>query len=237
MGRISALTELTSLANDDYLLVLDSSANIAKKITVANAFGLSDFGWNPTGETWTYTSWTLATKIGVVTVPSDATTKYSVGMKVKLTQSTGGTKYARITGVTSTTLSLFFLGSGTVFNNEAITSPQYSIANYPYAPSTINFDEQQPWINTSLTNGVITTTVSYYKDSLGVVRLRGQINLTGNLTMFTLPAGYRPEQYKEYSTSTGGTFGIIGVDTSGNVFRIVGTNGNVDLDLVSFRAA
>lgn len=237
MGRISALTELTSLASDDYLLVLDSSANIAKKITVANAFGLADYGWTPTGETWTYTSWTLATKIGVVTVPSDATTKYSVGMKVKLTQSTGGTKYARILGVTSTTLSLFLLGSGTVLNNEAITSPQFSIANYPYAPSTINFDEQQPWINVSLTNGVITTTVGYFKDILGIVHLRGQINLTGNLTMFTLPAGYRPEQYKEYATSTAGAQGVIGIDTAGNVFRIVGNNGNVDLDVVHFRAA
>lgn len=36
MGRISALTELTSVANDDYLVVLDTSANIAKKVTVAN---------------------------------------------------------------------------------------------------------------------------------------------------------------------------------------------------------
>jgi hypothetical protein len=32
MGRISALTELTSVASNDYLLVLDSSANIAKKL-------------------------------------------------------------------------------------------------------------------------------------------------------------------------------------------------------------
>lgn len=36
MGRISALTELTTVANDDYLVVLDTSANIAKKVTVAN---------------------------------------------------------------------------------------------------------------------------------------------------------------------------------------------------------
>ncbi len=36
MGRISALTELTTVATDDYLVVLDVSANIAKKVTVAN---------------------------------------------------------------------------------------------------------------------------------------------------------------------------------------------------------
>lgn len=36
MGRISALTELTNVATDDYVIVLDTSANIAKKVTVAN---------------------------------------------------------------------------------------------------------------------------------------------------------------------------------------------------------
>lgn len=36
MGRISALTELTNVAVDDYIVVLDTSANIAKKVKVAN---------------------------------------------------------------------------------------------------------------------------------------------------------------------------------------------------------
>lgn len=130
MGRISALTELTSLASDDYLVVLDSSANIAKKITIANAFGITDFGWTATGESWTYSSWTSSSRIGVITVPTDATTKYYEGMRVKITQSTGGTKYGIIHYVTATTLHVFF-PSGTTLNNEAITSPQYSIA---YAP-------------------------------------------------------------------------------------------------------
>ena len=130
MGRISALTELTSLASDDYLVVLDSSANIAKKITVANAFGITDFGWTATGESWTYASWTSATRIGTITVPTDATVKYTAGMRIKITQSTGGTKYGIITKVAATLLTVFF-PSGTTFNNEAITSPQYSIAKVP----------------------------------------------------------------------------------------------------------
>ena len=130
MGRISALTELTSLASDDYLVVLDSSANIAKKITIANAFGITDFGWTATGESWTYASWTAATRIGTITVPTDATVKYIAGMRIKITQSTGGTKYGIITKVAATLLTVFF-ASGTTFNNEAITSPQYSIAKVP----------------------------------------------------------------------------------------------------------
>ncbi len=130
MGRISALTELTTLASDDYLVVLDSSANIAKKITIANAFGITDFGWTASGESWTYSSWSSTTRIGVLTVPTDATTKYVQGMKIKITQSTGGTKYGTIIAVTSTSLSIFF-GASITLNNEAITSPQYSIAYMP----------------------------------------------------------------------------------------------------------
>jgi len=130
MGRISALTELTSLASDDYLVVLDSSANIAKKITIANAFGITDFGWIASGESWTYSSWTSGTRKGVITVPTDATTKYNAGMRIKITQSTGGTKYGIITAVSATTLTVFF-PSGTTLNNEAITSPQYSISKVP----------------------------------------------------------------------------------------------------------
>lgn len=130
MGRISALTELTSLASDDYIVVLDSSANIAKKITIANAFGLVDFGWTTTGESWTYSAWSSTTRIGEITVPTDATVKYIAGMRVKITQSTGGTKYGIIHKVEATKLHIFF-GQLYTLNNEAITSPQYSIAYIP----------------------------------------------------------------------------------------------------------
>lgn len=130
MGRISALTELTSLASDDYLVVLDSSANIAKKITIANAFGIPDFGWTATGETHTYSSWSSTTRIGVITVPTDATTKYTAGMRYRISQSTGGTKYGIITKVTATTLTVFF-PEGTTLNNETITSPHYATVKIP----------------------------------------------------------------------------------------------------------
>lgn len=130
MGRISALTELTELASNDYLVVLDSSANIAKKITVANAFGIPDFGWVVTGESWTFASWSSTTKIGTITVPTDATTKYNVGMRVRISQSTGGTKYGIIVKVEATLLTVFF-GTDYTLNNEAISSPVYSAEKTP----------------------------------------------------------------------------------------------------------
>lgn len=131
MGRISALTELTSLASDDYLVVLDSSANIAKKITIANAFGIPDVGWTASGESWTYATATT------ITVPTDATTKYDEGMIVKFTQATGGTKYAVIVTVAATVLTLRMLGGATLVN-EALTSTFYSTVASPLGAGLIN---------------------------------------------------------------------------------------------------
>jgi len=129
MGRISSLTELTQLASDDYLIVLDTSANIAKKVTIANALGIPEYGWTAAGETWTYASATT------ITVPSDATTKYSAGMLIKLTQSTGGTKYYAISAVATTVLTLFALDDSTL-ENEAITTPFYSSGMSPFGAPT-----------------------------------------------------------------------------------------------------
>lgn len=122
MGRISALTELTELASNDYLLVLDTSANIAKKISVANAFGIPDLGYTASGETWTYASATT------ITVPTNATTKYDKGMIVKFSQTTGGTKYAVITNVAATLLTVKLL-NGATLANETISNSFYTTAN------------------------------------------------------------------------------------------------------------
>lgn len=127
MKRLDQLTQLTAaqLAQDDIIGIRDQSAGQTKYITVKDLTGSPDFGWAATGESWTFSSWDSATRIGVVTVPSNATTKYQLGNRVRLVQATGGTKYAIIHGVSSTTLTLFFM-NGQTLNNEAITSPVYS---------------------------------------------------------------------------------------------------------------
>lgn len=96
---------------------------------------------------------------------------------------------------------------------------------------------QQAWQTMTPVTGSVTTTLGYYKDSLGIVRLRGQLNMTGTGTFFTLPAGYRPEQYKEFGTSSAGGFGVLSISTAGVCQKVVGSNGNLDLDVVYFRAA
>ena len=128
--RNSQLTELLIVAQDDYLTIVDTSAGQSKRVSVKNLTGLPDLGWTATGESWSYSSFSSTTRIGVITVPTDATTKYSIGMKVRFSQSTGGTKFGFIIAVTATTLSVFFSQSIT-FNNEAISSPVYSVEYMP----------------------------------------------------------------------------------------------------------
>lgn len=95
-------------------------------------------GWLEANESWTYASWTAAIRVGTITVPTDATTKYQVGMRVKITQSTGGTKYGRIEAVAATLLTVSF-PVGTTLNNEAISDPAYSTVFAPkgYDPSDL----------------------------------------------------------------------------------------------------
>lgn len=87
-------------------------------------------GWQPDTNTHTFSSFNSATRIGVISVPSDATTRYSVGMKWRGTQATGGLKYGFIVAVTATSISVFF-GMGVTLNNEAITLPFFSFGFMP----------------------------------------------------------------------------------------------------------
>lgn len=128
--RNSQLTELLVVAQDDYLTIVDTSAGQSKRISVKNLTGAPDFGWTATGEAWSFSSWDSNTRIGIITVPSDATVKYFPGMRVRIAQSTGGTKYGIIHRVTTTTLAVHF-PIGTTLNNEAITTPVYSPLDTP----------------------------------------------------------------------------------------------------------
>lgn len=106
--------------------------NIAALLEVAlenNGVLKDNGGWIDVEDTWTYSAWDSALKRGTITVPTDATTKYSRGMFVRFTQATGGQKWGFIHAVTTTTL-VVFMGASTL-NNEAITAPDYSYQATP----------------------------------------------------------------------------------------------------------
>lgn len=87
-------------------------------------------GWIPSGETWTYASDDDPTF--TFTISGDKTSKYTVGMKLKLTQTT--VKYFIITAVSysdpNTTVTIYG-GTDYTLANATITSPYYSMVRTP----------------------------------------------------------------------------------------------------------
>lgn len=65
-----------------------------------------------------------------------ANTKYGIGMKVKLTQATLGTKYGVVTATATSTITVTF-NSGNQLDNEAISNPYYSATATPFGAGLI----------------------------------------------------------------------------------------------------
>lgn len=112
---------------------MKASATAGENIVLtagAGSLTIAAPGWVPSGETWTYASADDPTF--TFTISGDLSTKYSAGMKVKLTQTT--VKYFIITKVAysnpTTTITVY---GGTDYDlaNAAITSPYFSIAKTP----------------------------------------------------------------------------------------------------------
>lgn len=100
-------------------------------------------GWVHVTDSWSYASSTT------VTVPTDATTKYSVGDKIKFDNSS--TKYFYVTAVSSTVLTL---SGGTDYTvaNSAISNVYYSKASTPLSfPQWFSYTPT--WTNLTIGNG------------------------------------------------------------------------------------
>lgn len=121
-------------------------------------------GWVGVSDTWTYATATT------ITVPSDATGKYSVGDKIKLVQS-ATTKYFYIVGVSATTLTIFG-GSDYTFTNNAISSIYYSKVLTPLSfPQRFNWTPV--WTAQGSNPAIVNGTIS------------GRMSLTGKMCNFT----------------------------------------------------
>jgi len=92
-------------------------------------------GWVGANETWTYSS--VDDPTGILTVPTDATTKYSVGMRISFVNG-GNTIYGIITAITATTMTFLHEIDPTdsealhLMANSANTVPQYSTQKAPF---------------------------------------------------------------------------------------------------------
>jgi hypothetical protein len=102
---------------------------------VWDAFGTNvSTGWiDSSDEQWSYVSY--AAPVGIINITGDKTTKYSTGMKLKLTQS-ASIRYGIIHGVGAygagvTPLTVYF-GTDYALLNATISSPAYTFGRAPY---------------------------------------------------------------------------------------------------------
>lgn len=98
-------------------------------------------GWIPVADTWTFAS--VDNPTGVVTIPTNGTTTYSVGMRIKFTNG-GNTVYGIVTAVAATSLTFLHEISPTsssasggtaalnIMQNSAITAVYFSHWKNPY---------------------------------------------------------------------------------------------------------
>lgn len=122
--KITELAENTIPAIGDLLVMVDDPLGtpITKKIKL-ESLGFID-GWTLANETWTYAT------ASTITVPTGATSRYQVGDKIKLTQTT--VKYFRVVTVADTLLTVTGVGFNTyTVVNAAISANYYSRSEAP----------------------------------------------------------------------------------------------------------
>lgn len=148
-------------------------------------------GWIPAGETWTYASADSPTF--TFTISGDKTSKYSVGMKLKLTQTT--IKYFIITAISysspNTTVTVYG-GTDYTLANAAITSPYYSMVKSPFG-FPISPDKWQEIV-------IDTSSRTLSSPASGWINLNSASNLI-------IPIGSWNVKYKGCFTAAGGDTG------------------------------
>lgn len=131
--KTTALTEITAPVSTDLVYVVGDPGTtpVSRKATLATLRKtLMVDGWIEAGETWTYAAADAPTY--TFTISGDKTTKYSAGMRLKLTDVT--VKYFIVTGVSygapNTTVTVYG-GTDYALTGGAITLPYYSASKAP----------------------------------------------------------------------------------------------------------
>ncbi len=181
----SAVNEITitnaATGNRPTITATGSDSNVSLGLSTIgsgqvniNALELAS-GWLTIGDTWTYASATT------ITVPTDATTRYSVGDKIRLVNTT--TKYFYIVGVAATTLTITG-GSDYTLANAAISGIRLSKSATPLDfPRFMNYTPTLTGFSADPTN----TVNRFVMDGKKVTAFIRQASTgTSNATTFTI---------------------------------------------------
>jgi len=144
-------------------------------------------------------------------------------------------------------------GGITIYSKSVPTNVISYSYNTLVSNSTYSSPTEEDWHTSTLLNGWVNynadyfQSAGYYKDSTGIVHLKGLIKdgtSSGNAVIFNLPVGYRPNRSLVFSSiccaSNGSTFAIVvlEINASGDLYfgSIIPYNTWVTLDGLSFRA-
>ena len=187
--------------------------------------GLPNSGWVALGETLVYASADDPTYT-VTCSGVDLTGTLSVGMKLRVSQSTGGTKYFFITAISFSTDTTITLYGGTDYDmaNEAISSPVYSIVKAPFgfpldpAKWTVEVTDttersqgsptQNTWYNLGSVN--IVFPIGTWRDA-GYDAAAGMVSTAGNRIMqTTLSTANNTESDADFTARSGAAGAFFG---------------------------
>lgn len=142
-------------------------------------------GWMEISDSWSYAT------ASTITVPSDATTKYSPYMRVRFKQG-GGYKYYVIRSVAATTLTVA-INDDYVVANSAITNIAVSHLDVPL-DFPMSFGFTPSWTNFTTTDATIA--IKYSIAASGLVHIFGYVTfgastaITGSPPSFGLPISH-----------------------------------------------
>lgn len=92
------------------------------------------------------------------------------------------------------------------------------------------------YLNSWVDYGATHNKAGYYKTLDSVVRLQGVVKSgTIGQPIFTLPTGYRPAKTLLFTVPSNGAFGVLEIQTDGDVIATTGNNTYVSLEGIQFR--
>ena len=119
--------------DDDSLWILTATTPTWVAVGSGSTSGMATDGWTAASGTWSYAG--AADPTYTATVNADLSGVLSAGMRIRLGQTTGGTKYFIITAVSysapNTTVTLYG-GTDYDLEDEAISDPYYAVVKAPY---------------------------------------------------------------------------------------------------------
>ena len=150
-----------------------------------------------------YSSWSITTRIGVLSSIDDLRTLIGKGTRVKINQTTGGDKYFIVVAIDASTITGFFQ-SGATLENEAINTSEYSNKKAPIGFPLAASNWSLEYTNTS--DSTITDSASWNNGtSDNLVVGIGSWKITAKAFLHTTMGGSSAEQQYETTLSTDGS--------------------------------